>query len=167
MGDVSRFKCNTTTVVGSYGLIAASLCVAPISLDQGWVVIAFEPIGKFVCGSQPEIRDGSLKKNPLFVSLKKPNGRRYDDIKRGPKGYVIRDNEVLKRHEIARKHYALPRGILSNFVHFSAFSFVLKSERMEVPYYTPILYLVRFVAEALGGHQKTRPKLCPRFSSDS
>jgi hypothetical protein len=94
----------------------------------------------------------SLERNSLFAALKKSDWRKYDNIKRGTEGYVIRDHEILKRYQIARKNYDLPHRILSNFVHFSGFSFVLttKPERMEIPYYISILYLVRFLAEALG-----------------
>ena len=110
----------------------------------------------------------SLEKNSLFIALKKSDGRRYDDIKRGSQGYVVRDYEILKRHQIARKQYDLPRRILSNFVHFSSFSFVLmtKPERMEVPYYISILYLVRFVAEALGAFIETFPESARVLSKD-
>ena len=110
----------------------------------------------------------SLEKNSLFLALKK-DGRRYDAIKRGTQRYVVHEHGILKRHKIVPKHYDLPHRILSNFVHVSSFSFILmaKPERMEVPYYISILYLARFVAEALGAFIETFPESGRVLSKDA
>lgn len=98
-----------------------------------------------------------LEKNPLLGALKKDwRGR----ILKGQEGAILHDREILSRRGIQTKHYDLPRKVLSNFAHFSSFSYVLMNDvkRSELPLFISLLYVARFVAEALEVFLETFPQ---------
>jgi hypothetical protein len=98
-----------------------------------------------------------VRSDPLLSDIKGPL-KGY--VRNGTKNRVVYDREILQRRGIEEKHYSGPHKMLSNFVHFSGFSSVLMTtpERAEAPFYTSILYLARFVAEALGAFVETFPE---------
>ena len=98
-----------------------------------------------------------VKSDPLLNNIQE---RLRDDVEKGRKNRVLYDKAILQRRGIEEKPYKAPHKILSNFVHLSGFSSVLmrQSELMEVAYYSSILYLAQFVAEALGVFVETFPE---------
>jgi hypothetical protein len=84
-------------------------------------------------------------------------------IRNGTKNRVLYDREILQRRCIPEKHYLGPKKKffeLRTLLRLFVFSNVDARAHggMEAPFYTSILYLARFLAEALGVFMETFPE---------
>jgi hypothetical protein len=61
-----------------------------------------------------------VESHPMFAAMHK--GRWKDDIRKGYRGHVLHEDDVLKRRGIVVDRFKLPYKMLSNFAHFSSFS---------------------------------------------
>jgi hypothetical protein len=106
-----------------------------------------------------------LEKSPrLLAQLGTIEKNRRGRVRKGEEQHILHDREILARREIKTDNYDLPRKVLSNFAHFSAFSAVMimetqsKWEESWPRFFLPTIHVAHFAAEALEAFIETFPQ---------
>lgn len=103
-------------------------------------------------------RDTARRLVQQSALLKAVERGRRGRIRNGQEGQVLHPDQILERRAIKDKHYDLPRKILSNFAHFSGFSYIMMQAPInELAFFVSLLCVARFFAEALEVFSQTFP----------